>query len=209
MKDIKTFINESVKADSKLRAAIIDCIALGLRWVGGEKLEGDDYVPASEDKLPVNLTVGNLKVKNDVIKKIAGYIIEQWVITQLPNAMKDENNDLWYKAIPADDSYYDLMYYKDGDESNNIKMDVKSYSDGKLKNLKFSSELQKEKVDLYIFVDYSVDGNNINFNSVKLSKDSDSLNEIKTKKSIPAKFVKNADDIKKNDTGNGIIFLQV
>jgi DNA polymerase III alpha subunit len=58
----------------------------------------------------------------------------------------------------------------------------------------YISNNQKDDVDLYIFVDYSIKDNVIKFNSIKLSWKGDTLSEIKTK-NIPAKVIKNGKDV--------------
>ena len=96
--------------------------------------------PKSPDKLVIKMSIGDSEQQGKKLQRLlersAGYIIEEWVIDYLPSAMKDLEGNIWYKAIPSSSMHYDLMYYKDGNESDNIKIEVKSYKDGQTKNLK-------------------------------------------------------------------------
>lgn len=203
MKNIKEFLIK--ESDSKIEQTFIDCLALGLRYAGGETIMGGERNP---DHLKVSIQLGSYKpsekINNKLIARCAGQIIEQWVIDNIPSALEDSEGNLWLKTLPDYTTHYDMMFYKESDNTQ-IKIEVKSYKDGQIKNVKYSSNNQKDDVDLYIFVDYSLEDSTIVFNSIKLSWKGDTLSQINTKKNIPAKIIKNAKDVKSNDTGNAIM----
>lgn len=200
MKNLYKFIKESI--DSKIEQEFINALSEAAKWASGIH-----YGPSTGDKeykgpenpnhIEVNILIGASGIKkhemNKIIQRCAGQIIEGWIIENMPDELKDSEGNSWSKTIPDYSTHYDFVYYNEENKKNNINIEVKSYKDGQIKNVKYSSNNQKDDVDLYIFVDYSIKDNVIKFNSIKLSWKGDTLSEIKTK-NIPAKVIKNGKD---------------
>jgi len=200
MKQLKMFINESV--DSKIEQEFINALSEAAKWASGtyygpdteeKKYKGPENPNHIEVNIIINTPKFDKKQSTKIIQRCANQIIEGWIISNMPDELIDSEGKNWSKIEPDNTTHYDFGYYNEENKSNNINIEVKSYKDGQIKNVKYSSNNQKNDVDLYIFVDYSITDNVIKFNSIKLSWKGDTLSEIKTK-NIPAKVIKNGKD---------------